>query len=38
MDFRVWYYDKADLMALREFLQARGLRFGKVPVMGSPKQ
>lgn len=38
MDFRVWYYDKADLMALRDFLQARGLRFGKVPVMGSPKQ
>lgn len=36
IDFRVWYYDKADLMALREFLNARGLRFGKVPAAAQP--
>lgn len=36
MDFRVWYYDRADLLALREFLNARGMRFGKVPVQPSP--
>lgn len=36
MDFRVWYYDRADLLALREFLNARGLRFNKVPVQPSP--
>lgn len=36
MDFRVWYYDRADLLALREFLDARGLRFGKVPVQTIP--
>lgn len=36
MDFRVWYYDRADLLALREFLKAQGLRFNKVPVQPSP--
>lgn len=36
MDFRVWYYDRADLLALREFLNARGMRFNKVPVQPSP--
>lgn len=36
MDFRVWYYDRADLLALREFLNAQGLRFNKVPVQPSP--
>lgn len=36
MDFRVWYYDKADLMALRDFLQARGLRYGRVPTVTQP--
>ncbi len=36
MDFRVWYYDRADLLALRAFLDARGLRFGKVPFQTIP--
>lgn len=36
IDFRVWYYDKADLQALREFLVARGLRYGRVPTVTKP--
>lgn len=36
IDFRVWYYDKADLQALREFLVARGLRYGRVPTVTQP--
>ena len=36
IDFRVWYYDKADLQALREFLTARGLRYGRVPAVTQP--